>query len=74
MSKAPVQEADGERDVSLGAKWDMEACACSKKKLQNIVQNQGKKHFTNTQLCYQRKKMLSDSIGITKVLQNTNYF
>ncbi|XP_060799730.1 sorting nexin-19 isoform X2 [Neoarius graeffei] len=41
VSKAPVQEADGERDVSLGAKWDMEACACSKKKLQNIVQNQG---------------------------------
>lgn len=48
VSKAPVRDTDGERDVSLGTKWDTEACACSKRKLQNDVQNQGKKHFTNT--------------------------
>lgn len=48
VSKAPLRDADGERDVSLGAKWDTEPCACSKKQLQNVVQNQGKNHFSNT--------------------------
>ncbi|MCI4385693.1 hypothetical protein PGIGA_G00053700 [Pangasianodon gigas] len=41
VSKPPLRDADGERDVSLGAKWDTQPCACSKRKLQNVLQNQG---------------------------------
>ncbi|XP_058269679.1 sorting nexin-19 isoform X2 [Hemibagrus wyckioides] len=39
VSKAPLQDADGERDVSLIAKEDTEPCTCSKRKLYNVIQN-----------------------------------
>ncbi|XP_053502898.1 sorting nexin-19 [Ictalurus furcatus] len=49
-SKAPLRDADGERDVGLGAKWVTQPCACSKGKLQNVVENQGETVLADTAL------------------------
>ncbi|KAF7699883.1 hypothetical protein HF521_002841 [Silurus meridionalis] len=50
VSKAPLRDSDGERDASLGTKGDTELCACSKSKLQNVIQNQGETVLADTAL------------------------
>ncbi|KAF4085925.1 hypothetical protein AMELA_G00100490 [Ameiurus melas] len=50
VSKAQLRDTDGERDVSHGAKWASEPCACSKRNLQNVIENQGETVLADTAL------------------------